>query len=391
MKIKPNLNEIATQVEDIIISYPKVCEDFKEHVQVLAKAFEKYYEAKSDEPQPYDDPTGKKKKEGFEYDENLQAWFPVNAPELPPNPTKWFEMKDKLPCYYTTLALIYDLEKSQYADKIMPDRIKGLKHYKYMVGFMQRYLTVGSEPFTQEGLGTALKQVNADLKKRAETGQKNKNTKNNIDLETLPAEAPPLLKYIKWIYLHGLKHWKILGVAVLIIIAASVIKKHLSVGGNEIVDDGTIISSDKLEIDGDYVSGDKIVNQGLSESDLEIVTRVAITQAAQLAKVYPIAHAVFGIYQGKLVVPKGLMPENLEIDWDTGKFESIDNNMLKVELPSIILNGSSIISGNITFLEKRVGARTRPIIKLIGFNPILEVIGIDGDLVTVALGFPTDD
>ncbi len=163
-ELKPALNQIATQVEDIFISYPKARGEFKKNVQVYARAFEKYYEAKSNEPQPYNDPTGKKKKEGFDYDKDHRTWFPVNAPQLPPNPTKWFEMKDKLPCYYTILALIHDLEKYKYANTVMPDEIKGLKHYSIMVAFMQRYLSGGYEPYTPEGLDTALKQVKADLR-----------------------------------------------------------------------------------------------------------------------------------------------------------------------------------------------------------------------------------
>jgi len=145
-------------------------------------------------------------------------------------------------------------------------------------------------------------------------------------------------------------------------------------------------------VGGDYVEGDKIVSQKLSESDKEeIVTRIAERLEPQLSKQYPIAHTIFGVYQDGLIVPNGLMPENLEIDWDTGKVQSTNNNVLIVTLPDMILNGKSFVNRNVTFLEKRVGAKTKPIIIIGEFNPILEVIGIHDELVVVALGFPADD
>ncbi len=175
--LKPDLKKIATQVEDIIVNNPKALALFRKKVRLFAKAFEEYYKAKSDEPQPYFDPTGKKKKKGFEYDKDHRPWFPVNAPQLPPNPTKWFEMKDKSSCYYTTLALIYDLEKGRYApEPIMPDKVSGLKHYNIMVGLMQRYLYRGYEPFTQDGLDTALKQVKAQLVQGDKAGDTSEET-----------------------------------------------------------------------------------------------------------------------------------------------------------------------------------------------------------------------
>ena len=87
----------------------------------------------------------------------------------------------------------------------------------------------------------------------------------------------------------------------------------------------------------------------------------------------------------------GLIPENLEVDWKTGKVQSTSNNILIVTLPNMILNGKSFVGGNVTQVEKRIGAKSGSIIKLGWFNPILEVIGIDDDLVVVALGFPADD
>ena len=123
----------------------------------------------------------------------------------------------------------------------------------------------------------------------------------------------------------------------------------------------------------------------------EIVRRIAMEHKTVLNQKYPTAHAVFGAYQGTRVVPSGQMPKNLKIDWGTGKIQSTNNNVLIVTLPDIILNGNSFIGGNVTQIEKRIGAKSKPIIKLGWFNPRLEVIGIDNDLIVIALGFPKDD
>lgn len=127
----------------------------------------------------------------------------------------------------------------------------------------------------------------------------------------------------------------------------------------------------------------------LLQPDLDdIVIRMAAEHKAELNKQYSTAHTVFGAYQNRPIVPNGLMPENLEIDWDTGKVQSTNNNVLIVTLPNMILNGTSFVGGNVTQVEKRIGAKSNSIIQLGWFNPILEVIGIDGELVVVALGFP---
>jgi choline kinase len=121
------------------------------------------------------------------------------------------------------------------------------------------------------------------------------------------------------------------------------------------------------------------------------ITNLAKQLQPQLAKQYSRTYTAFGVYQGEFVHPNGLMPENLEIDWDTGRVQSINDNMLMVKLPNMTLNGKSFVNENLTFLKKHIGAKSGSIIQHGWFNPILEVIGIDGDLVVVALGFPSDD
>ncbi len=133
------------------------------------------------------------------------------------------------------------------------------------------------------------------------------------------------------------------------------------------------------------------LNYLLQPNLTDIVRTVAAKHETKLNKQYPTAHTVFGVYKDRDVIPMGLMPENLEIDWDTGKVQSINDNILLVTLPNMILNGGLFVGGNVTRVEKRIGAKSGPIIKVGLFNPILEVIGIDGELVVVALGFPADD
>jgi len=131
-----------------------------------------------------------------------------------------------------------------------------------------------------------------------------------------------------------------------------------------------------------------VINLFLNPNVEAIVRRVADEYKRELNTRYPTAYTVFGIYQDGFIVPKGLMPENLEINWDTGKVQLAANNMLMVTFPDMVLNGKAFVVKNTTAVEKRVGARSGSVIKLGWFNPIVEVIGIQDDLAVVALGFP---
>lgn len=133
-----------------------------------------------------------------------------------------------------------------------------------------------------------------------------------------------------------------------------------------------------------------VVNHFSGPDVADIVRTVAEEYKAELSKKYPTAHTVFGVYQGGFAVPKGQMPENLEVEWSTGRVRSTDNNMLMVTLPDMILNGKLFVGRNTTNVAKRIGAKSRPIIRIGWFNPILEVIGIHDELVVVALGFPEE-
>ena len=141
-------------------------------------------------------------------------------------------------------------------------------------------------------------------------------------------------------------------------------------------------------VGGDYVEGDKIVNQKLSESDKEeIVKRIAERLEPQLSKQYSGAHTVFGITRDGLVVPGGLVSENIKVFWDTGKVHSISDDKVLITIPDIIPYNGMLIKGTITPLARRLGAKSGPLISVGGVSPIVEIIGIQGDLVVVALGF----
>jgi hypothetical protein len=51
----------------------------------------------------------------------------------------------------------------------------------------------------------------------------------------------------------------------------------------------------------------------------DIVRAVGEEYEAELNTKYPTAYTVFGVYQNGFVVPKGQMPDNLEIEWRTGR------------------------------------------------------------------------
>ena len=122
----------------------------------------------------------------------------------------------------------------------------------------------------------------------------------------------------------------------------------------------------------------------------DIVRTIGEENRTELRKKYPTAHMVFGVFQDGFVVPKGQMPENLEIEWSTGRVRSVDNDVLLVTLPDMVLNGKLLVGRNTTNVAKRIGAKSRSIIRIGWFNPILEVIGIHDELVVVALGFPEE-
>jgi hypothetical protein len=131
-----------------------------------------------------------------------------------------------------------------------------------------------------------------------------------------------------------------------------------------------------------------LMKETASKADVEaIVKRFAQEYKAELEKQYPTAHAVFGITHGGFVVPKGDVPESIKVFWDTGKVYNLSDNAVRIRLPDIKPYEGMLISGTITDLVRRVGAKSGRLISVGGVSPIVEIIGIQGDLVIAALGF----
>jgi hypothetical protein len=146
---------------------------------------------------------------------------------------------------------------------------------------------------------------------------------------------------------------------------------------------------------GDYVAGDKTVNIIISDPISEAkVKQIASEQNNGLTVKYPLGSAAFGITQKGLVVPKGLVPSGLEINWETGRVLLMSSERVQIKVPQIIVNTehyrSGLIAGNIVELPKRIGAKSR-LIRAKDYSVVIEIIGIDNDMVIASLGLaPTD-
>ncbi len=170
-----NIKKIAKQTENLLAEYPQAKELFKSNAKTFKSLFDKWKLASDNQPQPYLDPSGSNGKDGYEYDEDDQMWFPVQIQELPPDPVLW-EIDDKLCCHYVTLGIIRDMI---YADKAKP----------IVKDILQRTNTVtdafsvavyliendNHEAYSDNNIDLALSQVKQDLAKlSAETPQENK-------------------------------------------------------------------------------------------------------------------------------------------------------------------------------------------------------------------------
>ena len=147
------------------------------------------------------------------------------------------------------------------------------------------------------------------------------------------------------------------------------------------------ITADKVTVSGDYVTGDKNTTIELSEADREaIVNQMAQEFDDRLRKDYPKAHTVFGNKPGGFVGPKGQISDAIQILWDTGKVNWISEEFVGIVFPDIIPYAGMRTSGNKTILRREVGAKSGPLLRTGDVSPVLEIIGIHGDLVIVALG-----
>lgn len=143
---------------------------------------------------------------------------------------------------------------------------------------------------------------------------------------------------------------------------------------------------------GDYVAGNKTVNIASTRTDLEeIVRKVAKELSPSLTKKYQGNYTVFGIERDGFVVPKGLVPEGVDVSWQTGLVKYTDQ-LIELTIPDIVINTKNIknvyLSRNVAILPKRVSDTP---IKLFAFGNVgieIQVLGIDKELVVVGLGFP---
>jgi len=58
------LARVAGDVETLITQNPTAVKRFKKQIKVSNRAWRKYWQAKTKDPQPYEDPTGKNRKDG---------------------------------------------------------------------------------------------------------------------------------------------------------------------------------------------------------------------------------------------------------------------------------------------------------------------------------------
>lgn len=145
-------------------------------------------------------------------------------------------------------------------------------------------------------------------------------------------------------------------------------------------------------VGGDYVAGNKIVNNSLGIVEIEnIVRRTAQELKPELIKRYNENYTVFAIDKNGLVIPKGSVPDGIDVNWKSGAAKYYDNEIVLV-LPDIKISRS-----NISFcseyavmrgISKKVNNQTYTLVAMPGFNIELQVLGIDKDIVIVGLGFP---
>ena len=141
----------------------------------------------------------------------------------------------------------------------------------------------------------------------------------------------------------------------------------------------------------EYVAGNKTVNIIIQDPTLEDkVKRIVNEQKDELTMKYPGGSAIFGVTQKGIIVPKGLVPPDSEIKWDTARVLELTENYIRILVPHMIINtetnkGLRII-GQEVVLSKNVGAKWN----MIGLPTLriqVEVIGIYKHMIVAAIGF----
>ena len=128
------------------------------------------------------------------------------------------------------------------------------------------------------------------------------------------------------------------------------------------------------------------LNLFLTPSAEKIVREVSAENKRALDAKFPQGHGVFGIAPDGFVVPQGQIPDAVEIFWETGKVINISETRVEIVFPTYIPHAGITVVATRTVLDREIGAKSGPTIRTGSVSPILEIIGIHGDLVIVALG-----
>lgn len=161
--------------------------------------------------------------------------------------------------------------------------------------------------------------------------------------------------------------------------------------GNDNTQAATTGDNSPIIFDGDYVAGNKTVNIVISDPALEAkVMQKANEQNDELTMKYPRGSAVFGVTQKGFIVPKGLVPPNSEIKWDTARILELTEDSINILVPNMIINtetnkGLQIIGQKVE-LPKKVNAK-RNLVKMPSLRIQVEILGIDDQMVIVGIGF----
>jgi len=148
--LKPNIvniNEIAKQVEELLVKYPQAEELFNSNAKKFKSLFDKW-----------------------KFASDSQRRSSNQTQKLPPNPALW-EIEDKLCWHYVTLGIIRDMI---YADRVKPivkDILQGKNPVTDAFSFIRYLIEEGNHTaYFSDSIELALSQVQQDLAiKPAET------------------------------------------------------------------------------------------------------------------------------------------------------------------------------------------------------------------------------
>ncbi len=150
-----------------------------------------------------------------------------------------------------------------------------------------------------------------------------------------------------------------------------------------------------MQVAGDYVAGDKIINNGYTKEELKEIVKNAINESKPaLSTTFGDEYAAFGISKSGILVPDGNVPPGLDINWKTGRVIKITDETIEVLLPDIIINTehmkNSQFFGNKAIFPNKIGS-TIALMNSPDFSIKAKLIGIDKNLIVVGLGFAPDN